>query len=389
MIIRIKKFGEKRLKLRKFALAIIIIIVILSTLFLAIGWFNNARQLIPEFFVGVEFAYGNVSDLKDLVDKVKNYTNLFVIGSPEISFNQTLLNATCDYVYDAGLSFIVFFSDPYTRYNYHPIIWIMKAKEKYGDRFLGAYHIDEPGGKQLDNSPSRLVLEARNYTDAAETYIKYLYYHLEYYGVYYGSSVFTADYGLYWFDYRGGYNTVLAEFGWNHSRQLTIATCRGAAKIQNKNWGVMVTWTYNGTPYIESGDELYSDLILAYHAGAKYVAVFNYPKIVRYGILTEEHFDALKKFWNYTRVNPESHGIVEGDVAYVLPKDYGFGFRSPNDAIWGLWKADQLSKKILDDVNNLLDKYGSRLDIVYNDPIFNNAIKSRYNRIIFWNETAT
>src|SRR4030065_2344133 len=107
--------------------------------FLASIEFVNTRQSTPEFFVGVEMAYANATfgDVKDLVDKVKNYTNLFVIGSPEISFNQTLLNATCDYIYDAGLSFIVFFSDPYTRYNYHPIIWIMKAKEKYGDRFLG------------------------------------------------------------------------------------------------------------------------------------------------------------------------------------------------------------------------------------------------------------
>ena len=126
---------------------------------------------------------------------------------------------------------------------------------------------------------------------------------------------------------------------------------RGAAEVQNKDWGVMITWTYNGTPYIESGEELYNDMILAYHAGAKYVVVFDYPKIVRYGILTEEHFDAMKKFWNYIHSSPESHGNFEGEVVYVLPEDYGFGFRGSNDTIWGLWEADQLSKKIWDDVN--------------------------------------
>ena len=150
----------------------------------------------------------------------------------------------------------------------------------------------------------------------------------------------------------------------------------------------MVTWKYNSVPYIESGDELYNDLILAYNAGAKYVVVFNYPKIARYGILTEEHFDAMKKFWNYVRSNPESHGNVEGKVAYVLPRDYGFGFRNPNDTIWGLWEADQLSETIWNDANNLLDRYGSSLDIVYSDPEFNNAIISRYNKLIFWSETA-
>jgi hypothetical protein len=360
--------------------------VIFVSLFVAVEWFDNKQQSIPDFFVGVEFAYGDVSDCKDLVDKVRNYTNLFVVGSPEISLNQTWLNATCDYIYDAGLSFIVLFTSP-IKYLYNPYVWIIKAGQKYGDRFLGVYRIDEPGGKQLDDSTFRYVLEAKNYTDAAEAYVKYLYTHQEYY-VYSGARLFTADYGLYWFDYKAGYDTVLTEFGWNHSRPLNVALCRGAARVQNKDWGVMITWTYNSTPYMESGDELYTDMILAYNAGAKYVVVFDYPKIVRYGILTEEHFDALKKFWNYIHSSPENYGI-DGEVAYVLPKDYGFGFRCANDNIWGLWEADELSKKIWEDVNNLLDMYGSRLDIVYNDPEFNNAIKSRYNKLIFWNETTT
>jgi hypothetical protein len=367
-------------------LTIALISIISVSLFVAIEWFNNERQSIPEFFVGVEFAYGNVSDCKDLVDKVKNYTNLFAIGSLDISLNQIWLNATCDYAYDAGLSFIVLFTG-HTEYLYNPYVWTIKARQKYGDRFLGAYCIDEPGGKQLNNSTFRLVLEAKNYTDAAQNYVKYLYYHLGCW-IYIGARVFTADYGLYWFDYKGGHDVVLAEFGWNHSRQLNIALCRGAARVQNKEWGAMITWTYYNPPYIESGEELYNDMILAYHAGAKYVLVFDYPQIVRYGILTEEHFSAMKKFWNYIHGSPENYGIDE-EVAYVLPEDYGFGFRNPNDTIWGLWKADESSKKIWDDVNNLLDRYGSRLDIVYSDPEFNNAIKSRYNKLIFWNETAT
>jgi hypothetical protein len=170
---------------------------------------------------------------------------------------------------------------------------------------------------------------------------------------------------------------------------LNIALCRGAATAQNKDWGVMITWTYNGTPYIESGEELLNDLVLAYNVGAKYVVVFNYPKIGRYGILTEEHFDALKEFWSYIHSNPEAHGNVVGDVAYVLPKDYGYGFRGPTDKIWGLWEADQESKKVWDDVNNLINTYGSRLDVIYDDPEFNNAVKSRYNKLVFWNQTAT
>jgi hypothetical protein len=207
--------------------------------------------------------------------------------------------------------------------------------------------------------------------------------------LYTGARVFTADYALYWFDYRAGYDAVLAEFGWNFSRALHVGLCRGAARAQNRDWGAIVTWTYYDEPYIESADELYDDLVLAYDAGAKYAVVFDYPKVGRYGILTEEHFDALKKFWDYIHTNPGRHGSVGGEVAYVLPKDYGYGFRGPDDTIWGLWGPDQLSKKIWDDVNNLVGRYDTRLDIVYDDPEFSSAVVDRYDELFFWNETVT
>jgi hypothetical protein len=360
-----------------------LIVIILASFFAISEWFSN-YQSTPEFFVGVEFAYGNASDLKDLVDKVKNYTNLFVIGSLEISLNQTTLNETCDYIYDAELNFVVLFTSS-TDYPYVPYVWIIKAKQKYGDRFLAVYRYDEPGGNQLDQGSFAYISEAANYSDAAKAYVEKLNVHLEYYS-YSSPSVLTADYGLYWFDYKIGYDAVLAEFGSNQSRELNIALCRGAAKAQNKDWGAIVTWTYNDTLYIESGEKLYEDMTLAYHAGAKYVVIFDYPKIGRYGILTEEHFDALKKFWNYIHSSPQNYGVAQGEIAYVLPRDYGFGFRSASDKIWGLWNADDLSPKIWDDVNKLLAQYDSCLDIVYNDTEFINAIIHRYDKLIFWNE---
>jgi hypothetical protein len=365
-------------------LAIALIAIILVSLFAINEWFSN-HQSTPEFFVGVEFAYGNASDLKDLVDRVKNYTNLFVIGSLEISFNQTALNEACDYVVDAGLHFIVLFTES-QKYNYTIFVWMEDAKQKYGDMFLGVYRYDEPGGNQLDQGSSMLVKNATNDADAAANYTKGLGIIVEYY-LNYAPKVFTADYGLYWFDYKAGYSAVFAEFGWNFSRQLHIALCRGAAKAQNRDWGAIVTWTYNDTRYIESGEDLYEDLTLAYDAGAKYVVIFDYPKIGQYGILTDEHFDVMKDFWDYIHSNPQNFGANKGRVAYVLPQDYGFGFRNPRDRIWGLWDADDLSQKVWDDVNKLLDQHGSRLDIVYNDPEFISVIRGRYERVFFWNET--
>src|SRR3990170_9100654 len=100
------------MKNKALILTIGMLIILLVSVFAGFE-FLGTRQSKPEFFVGVEMAYANATfgDVKDLVDKVKDYTNLFVIGSPEISLNQTLLNMTCDYIADAGLYFIILFTD--------------------------------------------------------------------------------------------------------------------------------------------------------------------------------------------------------------------------------------------------------------------------------------
>jgi len=381
------------LGLKTVALGIILIVVLFVSIIASIEWWLGSVRSTSEFFVGVEFAYDEnagdleelVDDLKDLVDKVKNYTNLFVIGSLEISFNQTALNEACAYVVDSGLHFIVLFTDS-TKYNYTIFDWMEDAKQKYGDKFLGVYRYDEPGGNQLDRGDSMIVENATDYADAAAKYIGNWSLHINHY-LNFTDEIFTADYGLYWFDYKAGYSAVFAEFGWNHSRQLHVALCRGAAKAQNKDWGAIISWEYTDVPYIESGRELYDDMILAYKTGAKYVVIFDYPKIEQYGILTEDHFDALKDFWNYVHSNPQEHGVIQGEAAYVLPQDYGFGFRNPTDKIWGLWNADDLSQKVWDDANKLLAQYSSRLDIVYGEPEFDSDIRNRYDKLFFWNET--
>jgi hypothetical protein len=376
------------LGLKTVALGIALISVLAISIVAAAYWWLDSAD--SEFFVGVEFAYsGNVNDLKALVDKVKDYTNVFVIGALEISFNQTKLDESCDYVVDTGLHLIVFFTDSKEYHyanNYTIFDWEAEAKQKYGDMFLGVYRYDEPGGNQLDLGPSILIENATDYTNMADKYTSYLNILISHHKRYVGTVV-TADYGLYWFDYKAGYTAVLTEFGWNHSRPLHVALCRGAAEAHNKDWGAIVTWTYNATPYLESGEELYSDLKLAYDNGAKYAVVFSYPVTGSYGILTEEHFSALQDFWNYIHSNPQAYGSVQGEVAYVVPKDYGFGFRRPNDKIWGLWQADNLSQKVWDDVNTLVDQYGSRLDIIYDEPHAIEAAKNQYSNLFFWNET--
>ncbi|MGD6808308.1 MAG: hypothetical protein ACQCN3_01275 [Candidatus Bathyarchaeia archaeon] len=377
----------------KVFLAVVVVVLVCLSVFISAGWFTTP-QPNREFYVGAEYAYGsNPQEVKALVDKVKGYTNLLVLGSSDLTFNESALTESCNYIADAGMHFIIMFTD-ITKYAYNTSVWTSDAQEKYGSLLLGIYRYDEPGGIQLDQPASRnysiMVPHADNYSDAASKYTNYMYYHVDYYHLYFDNiSVVTADYGLYWYDYKASYDTILAEFVWNQSRLTPIALCRGAAETQGKDWGIIVTWKYDQAPYLESADELYSDLRLAYEAGAKYAVVFSYPQLDSYGTLTQEHLDAIQRFWDSIQNNPQSFGENKAEAVYVLPKDYGFGFRRADDTIWGVFPADELSTKIWADVNLLESRYGSRFNIIYDDGLDYAKINQTYKEVFFWNQTIT
>jgi hypothetical protein len=115
--------------------------------------------------------------------------------------------------------------------------------------------------------------------------------------------------------------------------------------------------------------------------------VFSYPNITAYGTLTEEHFGALQKFWTNLQNNPGSFDLNKAEVAYVVPADYGFGFRNPNDTIWGLFPADNQSAKIYADVETLTAIYGSRFDILYDKSQIITPLLSSYHQVFYWNQT--
>jgi hypothetical protein len=131
-------------------------------------------------------------------------------------------------------------------------------------------------------------------------------------------------------------------------------------------------------------------MILAYQNGAKYIIVFNSPgqnpAPTEYGTLTPEHFEAMKRFWNYANTEPPVEHYPAKN-AYVIPRDYGYGFRGPNDRIWGLWEADELSPKIWNDIQDLTGSYVLNLDMVYETKIGNTSTNLSYDRLIFWNGT--
>ena len=338
---------------------------------------------VDEFYVGVDVAFDDVDQTKEIIDRVDSYSNFFLLGTTGISHEAKKLDELCSILAKKEMYFVVY-QEEHWRLDMLPVI-----EERYGDYFLGLEFEDEFGGLQLDLWEYKWVRSAENYSDASEKFVNALNRYLTEPFFSFGLVpddflLFTADYALYWFDYLAGYDVVLAEFGWNYSRQINVAMCRGAATIMDKDWGAIVAWTYTEPPYLGSGEELFDDLVLAYENGAKYVIIFDSNEDYTSSTLLDEHFDAMERFWQYTKDNPRPADLLDDRAAYVLPRDWAYGFRGPDDKIWGLWETDELVSGISEDLGVLLDKYGSKLDVIYDD---NLALDNTYKKYIFWNGT--
>ncbi|MFC1487700.1 hypothetical protein ACFLRN_08455 [Thermoproteota archaeon] len=425
------------------------------------------------FYVGVSYCGESVEEAKLLIDRVKDYTNLFVLQSGPLQIAPDTINEIIDYAVSSGMNFMVFFGDNSQE---ELDTWLKTGKDQWDDHFLGVYYADEPGGKMLDSrvqlnktisqdtgvltvsrsdgitvlyfvdgrailitngtvieyetngeirvnevpdirpsfGPSNTTEDPTNWTShqgsvdlsqvesyedlwdshpfpthesIADFFINEHQSKLEYLNK---NSIraFTSDYALYWFDYKAGYDTVFAEVGWNHTLAQDIALARGAAKLQNKKWGAIITWKYNHPPYLDSGEAIYKQMRTAYETGAEYVVIFNYAEDMEgpYGTLQDEHFVALEQFWNDVVHSSEiEHGSVNVDTVLVLPENYGWGMRRPDDKIWGLWEADEKSPQIWELSRNLLEQYDLGLDIVYEDSEF--PVEREYENVIYWNQT--
>jgi len=341
------------------------------------------------FYLGIA-AGGDVAETKRLIDATRGLVNLIVFTNLEVTFNRTRLDEVADYAYRAGLSFYVYmvYPSPHANFTYDPFSWAHTAKHRYGEQFLGYYLWDEPGGNQLDLGNFRQFDKSTmpsSYREAANTFVYYLYIQMrDFIKI---DKLVTSDYALYWYDYEAGYDAVFCQFGWNNSRALNVAQCRGAAEMHGKEWGVMVTWTFTEPPYLEDAEALYADMVTAYHAGAKYIVIFNNPSIGPLGLLTQNHLDALKAFKDYALRHPQNRTSNTKRVAYVLPENYGWGLRSPEDKIWGVWDADEKAAGIWRDINQLIDEYGCDFDIVVGSPWTRLFGKLHYDTLLWWNAT--
>ena len=392
---------------KSFASLILILTVLIAAVLGAFYIILSESQTVnaEKPYVGVAFCGNTTAEARLLIDRVKGYTNLLVLQSGPVSKNETATNEICDYAVKAGLNIVVYFGnlDPrvLTNETIWRVDWISSARERWGKWLLGVYYYDEPGGIYLDcnwkdtikafssNSTYDSFISSRDYDLATEHFIGNIRRDpgcqlLKANNI----PIFVSDYALYWFDYLAGYDVVFAEVGWNHSLPQDIALLRGAARMQNKDWGAIISWKYTEPPYLDTGENIYNQMVDAYRAGANYIVIFNYPQLDgnAYGIMTDKHFEALEKFWTGTVSNSTAlRGSISATASLILPRNYGWGMRHPDDRIWGHWGPDKKSADIWTLSRRLLDEYGFSLDITYDDPRF--PVEGQYKRVYCWNQT--
>ena len=427
-------------RVRKYLVPIFLIVILaISALAFDIFYINHDQaqsKSIP--YVGVAFGGNTTQEAKLLIDKISGYTNLFILdsGRNPISRNQSSVEEICSYAVSKGLSVIVNLGiDDVLETNEKTWFWdqsLNSTKQRWtdmwGNKFLGVYYNDEPAGIQLDGNWSKwyehwapllsqmgtntstpyyvIVQDLQkiysNMLNAMSNDTKPLDYDLE--EKFFvddvlkldpglralnanGITAYTSDYSLYWFDYLGGYNTLFAELGSNNSVTEEIAQVKGAARLENKDWGTMITWKYNQTPYLDSGDQIYNQMLTSYEAGAKYITVFDYPydQGNEYGTMTNDQFSAMQRFWNDV-TQKKFTDLSSPEAVLVLPKNFGWGMRQPNDTIWGFWTSDYRTQQTATITSKLLVQYGARLDIVYDDAAYP-VTKIGYKSIYYWNST--
>jgi hypothetical protein len=432
------------------AVLTIVLIALFAGVLLAKYEFSGIADRSPQVYVGVTYGGDSVAQGKLLIDKVRDYSNLFVLQSGLLQRDFRSVEELGDYAISAGMYFLPYFG-VYIPSTFSA--WLESAKQKWGIHLLGIYYRDEPGGKMLDdyvqfsdnstgdsitktkygdifvqksngvaiqygmtgviklyeqdeNDASEIANEATFYSNGSIQIVKssnglndfsYKSYqeltnirpfkdlndtsqrfvdrdrsNINFLKMN-STKVFTSDYALYWFDYLSGYDVILSQIGWNLSLNQQIALLRGAATLQNKDWGIVITWKYQQPPYLDNGTEILNQMRTAYQCGAKYFVLFNYydSNSSTYGTLKEEHFQALKSFWNSVVKNPQvAPGSVKADSVLVLPENYGWGTRWETDKIWGIFSADERTQQLWTLIQKTIQDHGLNMDIIYEDKDF-------------------
>jgi hypothetical protein len=99
--------------------------------------YSGNKEAPPDVYTGATFCGNTSAEASLLIDRVKGYTDLFVILSGPVSNNETAMTENYEYAVNAGLHIIVFFGDLDSRVlalkNLEwRLSWIKMAKQKMG-----------------------------------------------------------------------------------------------------------------------------------------------------------------------------------------------------------------------------------------------------------------
>ena len=139
-------------------LASAIIVVIVVSAFAAIeiyGSFSAPVASKKPFYVGVTYCGNSITEAEQLIDKVKSYTNLFVLDSATFMLDVNGTQEIGDYAVNAGLNVILCEIKGGDGTVVGSILNM--AQSRWGSHFLGLYFDDEPGGKMLDATTNLYV----------------------------------------------------------------------------------------------------------------------------------------------------------------------------------------------------------------------------------------
>ncbi len=198
-----KQFEMVRFRRAALVLAVLIVLLSASLISVVAMWDPGSSDLekpLPEgFYLGITSG-GSVAETELLIDKVKGYVNMVIFTNLTVTMNRTSLEELSDYAFNSGLNFLVFvlFPSPHSNFTYNPVFWEAEAKTLYGDKFMGFYLWDEPGGHQLDRGNFRQfdnTTMPHDYRDAANTYVYYLYIQMR--DFIKTNRLFTTDYAVY------------------------------------------------------------------------------------------------------------------------------------------------------------------------------------------------
>jgi hypothetical protein len=147
-----------------FAAIALVLLIAFSGIFMVVSIPQNKTL---DVYVGVTYCGNSVDEAKQLIDRVKGYTNLFVLQSGELQRNFDSVNEIGDYAVAAGLSFLPYFGY-YVQATFSS--WLDSATQRWGSHLVGVYYSDELGGKMLDDyteftDPSGDVITKTRYSD--------------------------------------------------------------------------------------------------------------------------------------------------------------------------------------------------------------------------------